>query len=342
MFLYREAVERKKGKKMRKKSLLLLFIVIFSYFPAHATDQDGAALARNLYKLILKGETDQILSAYSEEPNIDTPRTGEIRGKEAFVDFLGDEKAWLKGYGADPNSFQEVKTTRSDLRVVYEQTITFNKVVPVVPHPFAVVVDLNNGKAKAVRVYYRLSGLTKKYDFCRPAMLAHDPSLLDGIAPPVKQYVASLENAYPDIYQMFSEDGCIQAVCGKRTLAKIYTILLVPAGSIPLRLTTATCDERTCALEENLGSWGDVTFSKNTSGLAVYDYNDEGQLTAARIYDDLGEAPQFQTGWFAKNWPAITERLEAVGCPVKMATPAAEATFHEVLYQVLRQPCAGE
>ena len=141
---------------------------------------------------------------------------------------------------------------------------------------------------------------------------------------------------------MFSDNGCIQTVCGKSGLAKVYTILLVPAGGIPLRLTTATCDEMTCALEENLGSWGDVKFSINTAGLAVYGYNDKGQITAARIYDDLGEAPQWEPGWFAKNWPAITERLAEVGCPVKMETPGAAATFHEILYQILRQPCANE
>ena len=82
-----------------KKSLV--FLIVISLFPIQSmsADLDGQELAKNFYTLVLKGDTKSILSAFSDTPNIDTPRTGAIQGERDFVKFLEDERAWLQQYG---------------------------------------------------------------------------------------------------------------------------------------------------------------------------------------------------------------------------------------------------
>jgi len=321
-----------------KKYLLLLTLMGLGLLPVHAASIDGVELAKNFYKLVLQGDTKTIVSAFSKTPNIDTPRTGAIKGKKAFVEFLEQEKAWLLKNGIDVDSIREIKITQSQERIVYEQNLTLNNRAPASKHNFAVVVDLHKGKAKAVRVYYIYAGISGRKDFSRPAMLENDPSLLEGIAAPVKQYVTSIENAYTDVYRMFPDKACFGPFCGVNR-AKFFVIAM-QGGSVPLRLTTATCDAVTCALEENLASWGDTQFSFNTGGLAVYDYNDKGQVTDARVYDDIHENPFGQPGWFAKNWSALSKGFREAGCPLNTA-PELNDPPQVAWGKVMMQPCAA-
>jgi len=254
-----------------KNSLLL--VLIFALFPAqgYSENLDGQALAKNLYRLILKGDSKSILSAFDNAPNIDTPRTGAIRGRKNLVQFIASENNWLREHGIVENSLAEVRTTISEDRIIYEQRLTLEKTSPMKHHRFAVVVDLKGKQADSVRIYYALNDITGRNDFSRPSMLENDPALFEGVAAPAKQYLSSIDNAYRDVYRMFVDDACFSALCGKTKIAKFFVVGM-HAGSVPLKLTTATCDGSACALEWNLASWGEGNFLIFLSTLGGWHY----------------------------------------------------------------------
>ena len=323
---------------MNKRYLFLIIVILFSgqAYSNESSDLDGRDLAKNLYSLILESDTQRILSAFSDTPNIDTPRTGAIKGKQDFIKFIASEKAWLLQYGFVEGSLHAVRTTESADRIVYEQKLTLNNTGPMKHHKIAVVVDLDDGKASTVRVYYRLNPITGSHDFSRPALLEHKPELVSDLAPPIKQYVASIENAYLDVYRMFTEGSCVNHLCGDN-LPKFF-VMAMHAGSVPLELTTVMCDESACAMEWNLASWGDTMFSIKIGGLSIFEFNNKGQVTEGRIYDDIHDAPFMRPGWFAEHQEALTAKFEAVGCPLiidaKLKDPMPKA-----FGKLLKQPC---
>jgi hypothetical protein len=298
-----------------KKLLVLLIVTSILPMQSMSANLDGHELAKKFYSLVLKGDTKSILSAFSETPNIDTPRTGAIHGERDFVKFIEDERAWLQQYGVVEDSLIESRTTASSDRIIHEQRITLDKTGPMKQHNFAVVVDLQNNKALAVRVYYGLNAIAGRHDFSRPAILKYNPLLMDTLAAPVKQYVASIDNAYLDVFRLFTEESCIGAFCGINH-AKFFVVAM-GAGSVPLKLTSSTCDETACTIEWNLASWGETPFSINVGGIATFEFNNEGLITSGRIIDDIHDAPFSQKRWFVDNWDALSKGFIAIGCPME-------------------------
>lgn len=56
-------------------------------------------LALELYPAILSGQAEKYQAAFRDEPRIDTPRTGPLRGPLAWKRFLVQEAQWLKELG---------------------------------------------------------------------------------------------------------------------------------------------------------------------------------------------------------------------------------------------------
>ena len=82
------------------------------------------------------------------------------------------------------------------------------------------------------------------------------------------------------------------------------------------------------------GNTGFLQFERSTAGLAVYDYDDAGHLTAARIYDDIPVNPFSQPGLVYKNWDLIASRIRGAGCDIGFV-PTAETTPLEIKKQLL-------
>ena len=215
-------------------------------------------------------------------------------------------------------SVELVRTTSSDVRIVHEISIELANVHgPIKRHNFAVVADLEQDRVLRARVYYGYNNITGGHEFSRPAMLPHDPTVFDGLAPPVKQYLASIANGWTEVYRMFTEDGCFAHFCGP-SLPRFFVVAM-HTGPVPIKPTTATCDSSACAVEENLDSWGNP-FSINTGGLAVFEFTEEGRISRMRVYDDISDVAFLETGWFAENWEALSEGFESVGCPAGKCT----------------------
>jgi len=320
-----------------KRLVALMIALTLLPISGFAENLNGHELAKNFYSLVLKGDTKSILSAFSKTPNIDTPRTGAISGKKKMLKFLAEEKAWLESHGVNASSLTHTRTTQSADRIIYEQKITIDKKGPMKHQNFAVVVDLHRNKARSVRVYYSLNAVTGTHDFSRPAILKHDPALLDGLAAPAKQYVASIDNAFLDVHRLFTKNSCIGSFCGINH-GKFFVIAM-EAGSVPLKLTTSTCDASACAIEWNLASWGDTDFSINVGGIATFEFNEKGLITRGRIIDDIHDAPFSQKDWFANHWDSMAKGFESIECPLPLGG-TSEARKQISFGKIMMTPCA--
>ena len=321
---------------------LPIIALLVTLLPGYSTEAaaDGRSLAAEYYRLLLEGDPDSILSAFDDAtPNVNTPRTGAVVGTVNVRRFLAEERDWLTGLAYEPESIETVRVTQSAERVVAEQTFVLGETAPNARHRVSVVVDLDGSSARALRVYYSLNGITGKNDFTRAAFMDYDPTLFDTLSPPMKQYFSSIENAYTDVSQMFTPDGCFGPFCGTWNRAKAFVVLM-HAGSVPLRLTSVTCDASACAAEWNIANWGETEFSVNAGGMSVFEFDDQGRIVRGLAYDDLHEAPFTQPGWFGRHWSALSEKFDRIGCP--MSFELDENVAEPMAWRmIMEQPCTS-
>ena len=127
----------------------------------------------------------------------------------------------------------------------------------------------------------------------RPAILAAGP---DEPGDVVGRLHAALRAADVDAaVSTFVPDGYYREAIGAdrvhRGTAELRAFLAdsLGAGGIGLHACTVTDDGTRCAVEYTCDRWGDQPLTPQ-AGLGVYERGPDGQLTAARIYDDI-EAP---------------------------------------------------
>lgn len=312
---------------------------------SHAGQPDADDAVTGLYGHILDGTGEEVATAFAKEPNIDTPRTGALHGKEAWVKFVTTEREWLKELGVDPKNIEVVKTTRNAKRIVHEIVLHTPNGKPLKQHKIAVVGDIDGTKVSALRVYYTYGSMTGDKKFLRPAVLSSDPAAIDQIKAPVRRYVDAIATSGQSAWKLFKPDGGFiggSSMPLKGTgLVKFYAVLGAEPGGVPLRPATVTCDTSTCAIEENLASWGTIKFARDTAGLAVYDYDDKsGVLTEARVYDDLPDNPFTNQGWIYRNWDSISKAMVDAGCPLNYR-PGASDPADKVRAAFFSAPCGS-
>ena len=304
---------------------------------AHDADvADVAAL--DFYEHLLAGDFSAILDSFEGEPNIDAPRSGPVAGRNAVERFLEEELSWLEGLGASIDGLRQVKETSSLERTVQEVGIQL-PIPPVVrPIMFAAVTDLGMSGIRAIRLYYSYGFLSGAHEFLRAAMLPADPGLIDEIPPAVRTYVDSIAAADFNVWKLFAHGGSLMGVPSVPyrgcKLVRFFAIAMAEDGGVPLQPVTVTSDNTTCAIEENLDSWGSIQFERSTAGLAVYDYDDSAHITAARIYDDIPVNPFSKPGLVYENWELISSRITGAGCEIPFV-PTAQTTPLEIKKKLL-------
>lgn len=307
---------------------------------ASAQEMTADEFAASFFPMLLAGQGEELLASMDIHEGIDTPRGGRVSGNEQTLrEFLAAEHVWLKEYGADAETIRPVKTTANEDRVVYELNMSFDKTPRPGGQRMAVVVDRDqDGTPADVRVYYIYGSITGDRTYHRPPVLDVNPEVLYSLAPPVLHYVSAINNSSFDAWRVFSGEGSYFNSFKYPMLKRFYAVGTIDPGGIPLRPAAVTCDNTTCALEENLASWGEQTFANDTGGLAIYDYNDKGQVTGARIYDDIPNLFFLQPGWMAENWEELSEMLDGADCSMSY-TPKPDDDPYMLWGMLTTAPC---
>ena len=249
---------------------------------------------KNFYAGILGGEIETLLSLFSDEPLINTPLQGEIRGKANFIRYLSDQRTFLKEHEAKAELFA---LTDTDQRIVVESVLYLKHGSKNIDLPVAIVADRSRNTASEIRVYHSTWPLTGKHavrpPLMSPAMHLDEPLIIE-------KYMDEL--AKPDkaaILELFEEDGYVREPSGSSYKhsgpagRKEFYDAALAEGGISLKHCTATFDGTRFIVEFICDEWGKTKLPPQ-AGMAVYEMGKTGKLFAVRIYDDLsppGRAP---------------------------------------------------
>jgi hypothetical protein len=238
---------------------------------------------------LLAGELDALVGSFAGVPELHHPVRGRIRGVRAFETYVADTNAWLRQRNG---SVEDVDAVAAGRHGVDEVVLHLDGEAGRVDLPVAVVADkVSDGRIDEVRIYYTSWPLTGRHAN-RPPVLQPDPELSESGV--VADYQRALAAGDLDaVVAAFEPDGYAREPAGGRhvhtgrdRLRAFYERLFSNDGGIPLEQCALIDDNRACALEYNVVSWGRTDLPPQ-AGVAVYVRGESGKLAAARIYDDV-------------------------------------------------------
>lgn len=246
-----------------------------------------ASPARRYLELLVVGRVEEIAALFVDDPLVDDPLVGRVRGAAELARLVRHGHGWLDEAAATVEPLAE---TCTESRAVAEATLALALDGGDVELPVCVVADLADGGATALRVYHSTWPLSGAH--------ALRPQLLPGrelvLPPPVDAYQAALAVGDVDaVVACFEPDGAFREPAGagyrhagRDALARGYAGLFAAGGGIPLVHCSVTDDGARCAVEYAVVRWGPVDVPPQ-AGVAVYERGASGLLREARVYDDL-------------------------------------------------------
>jgi len=249
--------------------------------------EDAISGIQGFYSALMAGNDDVLIALFTDEPRMDTPLQGEIRGEVVVKEFVYGQQAWLEEHAADA---QVLAVTSHAERIVVEFVLYLRHQGKDIDIPVAVVADLSGDGVSWIRVYHSTWPLSGEHAL-RPPLL--EPA--EGLEEPevIEKYMTGISK--PDaesVLALFADEGYVREPsgaqykhAGKEGLVEFYTAAF-SYGGISLKHCTATFDGRRCAIEYICDRLGMVEISPQ-AGIAIYELADPGQILAVRIYDDV-------------------------------------------------------
>ncbi len=221
---------------------------------------------------------------------IEDPRAGTIQGHRRLRDFVRKNRSWLTGLHA---TTENIASTSVGTRAVVELLAHLDDKGQETYWPIAVVAESPNDRSVQFRTYCSQWPVDGRHHV-RPPIVGKRDDCPEGVVG--RHLVALGAGDIEATVQTFSPTGYLREPIGPnashqgaRELHAYYSKCFSAGGGIELECCCVTDDERHCALEYNLIRWGRHSLQPQ-AGIAVFERDADGLLSAARIYDDV-EAP---------------------------------------------------
>jgi ketosteroid isomerase-like protein len=241
------------------------------------------------------GDTHDLNVAWPGEVVVYDPRAGEIRGHHQLRKFVGHNHDL---FAARHARVETVASTSADGRAVLELLVHLStEDGAAVDWPIAVVAESPDDLSVVFRTYCSQWPVDQQ----RPVRPAFLPPGDEQPGDVVARYEAALESG--DVEAMvgvFAPDGYYREPIGPHAIhhgaaeIRAYFKELFSNGGVGLQNCAVTDDGVRCALEYNCIRRGDEVL-RPQAGLAVYERGADGQLTAARMYDDIDPSDHGQS-----------------------------------------------
>jgi len=237
-----------------------------------------------------KGDVHALEDVWPGEVVLYDPRAGEVRGHRQVRQFVSRNLSWLAGLHARTET---VASTYADGRAVVELLAHVDHNGRMLAWPVAVVAESPDDLSVVFRTYCSQWPVDERRHL-RP------PILQPGQVHPgdvVARYQDGLAAGDTEaLVSCFAPDGYFRGPFGPRydhrgtdELRAFFTRCFSAGGGIGLQHCAVTDDGVRCALEYNCVRWGSHALPPQ-AGLGVYERGPDGQLAAARVYDDI-ESP---------------------------------------------------
>lgn len=238
---------------------------------------------------LMSGELGALVDSFADEPQLQHPVRGRIRGARAFEAFVAETNEWLARRNVAVADVERVVMERNGFE---EVVLEFDGEHRRIGLPHAMVADHDSrGRLTELRIYFSSWPLTGRHA-TRPPLLQPDADVRESDV--VGEYQRALAAGDLDaILATFEADGYAREPAGgehvhrgRDGLRAFYEQLFSAGDGIPLEHCAAIDDGRSCALEYNVVRWGRTDLPPQ-AGVAVYARGPAGKLAAARIYDDV-------------------------------------------------------
>lgn len=238
-----------------------------------------------------KGDTAALETVWPGEVVVYDPRAGQVRGHRQLRRFVNDNKSWLAERDAQ---IETIASTAVDGRAVVELLAHLTDNGRELAWPVAVVAESHDDRKMTFRTYCSQWPVDGRRHL-RPAILPPTDGRLGDV---VGRYHEALDTGDADeIAGTFAGNGYFREPVGPPTVyrgaAEIRAFFAnrfrTGGGGIILEHCVVTDDGWRCAVEYNCVRWGSHQVPPQ-AGIAIYERGPDGNLAAARVYDDI-EAP---------------------------------------------------
>ena len=221
---------------------------------------------------------------------IEDPRAGTIRGHRRLREFVRKNATWLAGLHA---TTETIASTSVDRRAVVELLARLDDSGQPTPWPIAVVAESPNDRSVMFRTYCSQMPVDGRHHV-RPPIMEPGDEPPEGVIS--RYFAALLAGDVEAAVKTFTADGYLREAIGRNALHRgtealrsYYSKCFSAGGGIELECCRVTDDDHRCAVEYNLARWGRRGLPLQ-AGIAVFERDSAGLLSAVRIYDDV-EAP---------------------------------------------------
>ena len=221
-------------------------------------------------------------------------------------EFVGRSHTWLSDVQARTET---VASTVNGSRAVVEVLVHMSRDGEQLDWPVAAVTESPDDRTVVFRSYYSQQAVDTRHHHIRPPVR---DTVLDRPPDVVRDYRTALAAGDVDAaVAMFAPDAYYREPFGPRFTHRGIAALRsffedrFAAGAIDLQVCAVTDDGVRCAAEYNCVSWGEQLTSPQ-AGIAVFEPNHEGLITAVRVYDDLDELRQFDADGQELTAPHLT------------------------------------
>ena len=238
---------------------------------------------------LMAGELGALVESFADEPQLQHPVRGRIRGVRAFEAFIAETSESLARRNVSVSDVERVVMER---RGFEEVVLEFDGEDGRIGLPHAMVADHDSrGRLTELRIYFSGWPLTGRHAN-RPPLLQPDADVRESDV--VGEYQRALAAGDLEaILATFEPNGYAREPAGGEHIHRghdglhaFYEQLFSAGGGIPLEHCATIDDGRSCALEYNVVRWGQADLPPQ-AGVAVYARGPGGKLAAARIYDDV-------------------------------------------------------
>ena len=239
---------------------------------------------------IEEGKTRKLESIWPGKIVVEDPRAGTISDHRRLRQFVKANQTRLAGLYAKA---EIIASTTAGRRAVVELLAHLNDKGQESRWPIAVVAEAPDDRSVLFRTYCSQWPVDGRRHV-RPPILEPRDQHPDGV---VGDYLAALSAGDVEaVVQTFTEAGCLREAIGPhashqgaQALRSYYSGCFSAGGGIDLECCRVTDDGVRCAVEYNLLRWGSHAVPRQ-AGIAVFERNPGGLLSAVRMYDDI-EAP---------------------------------------------------
>jgi hypothetical protein len=239
---------------------------------------------------IEEGESKTLQSIWPGEIVIEDPRAGTISDRRELRRFVRDNRARFTKLHA---TTEIIASTSVGRRAVVEILAHLDDKGQEIRWPIAVVAESPDDDSVLFRTYCSQWPVDGRRHVRPPILPAVDDKPPDVVGRHLDALAAGEIEA---VVATFGDDGYVREAIGPHAchqglpaVRSFFSELFGFGGGIELECTCITDDETRCAFEYNFVHWGSHAVPPQ-AGIAVFERDPAGLLSAVRIYDDV-EAP---------------------------------------------------